>query len=122
MREFPSKIASVYPSKPMSVYATIWDGSEWATHGGKYPVNYDYAPFVAQFAEMEVVGCVSDSKQTSSSCASSRASTTSDPVGGKDFAVLSKQQTSAMAWARSKLMFYSYCQDTVRYKVLPPEC
>ncbi|GJW23314.1 probable xyloglucan endotransglucosylase/hydrolase protein 33, partial [Tanacetum coccineum] len=40
-------VSSVYPSKPMSLYTTIWDASEWATNGGKYPVNYKYAPFVA---------------------------------------------------------------------------
>ncbi|KAL8267444.1 hypothetical protein R6Q59_004788 [Mikania micrantha] len=33
-------ISSVYPLKPMSPYATIWDASEWATNGGKCPVNY----------------------------------------------------------------------------------
>ena len=38
-----------YPSKPMSLYATIWDASNWATSGGKYKVNYKYAPFVTEF-------------------------------------------------------------------------
>ncbi|KAL5987556.1 hypothetical protein ACLOJK_035304 [Asimina triloba] len=52
-----SAIAQVYPSKPMSVYATIWDGSEWATHGGKKPVNYQYAPFQATFTELQMEGC-----------------------------------------------------------------
>ncbi|RVW47281.1 putative xyloglucan endotransglucosylase/hydrolase protein 33 [Vitis vinifera] len=83
-------ISSVYPSKPMSVYATIWDGSEWATHGGKYPVDYNV---------------------------SSR-----DPVDGEEFAKLSEQQRMGMEWARKKLMFYSYCKDSSRFKVLPPEC
>ncbi|KAJ6897536.1 hypothetical protein NC652_024361 [Populus alba x Populus x berolinensis] len=27
---------------------TIWDGSDWATNGGKYRVNYKYAPYVAE--------------------------------------------------------------------------
>lgn len=47
-----------YPSKPMAVYATIWDASDWATHGGKYPVNYKYAPFTASLGQMEMAGCI----------------------------------------------------------------
>lgn len=123
VRELPHSgaFSSAYPSKPMSLYATIWDGSQWATHGGKYPVNYNYAPFVVSFAEMELVGCVSDPRQPPSTCSRKTPSST-DPVGGQDFAALSEQQRSAMEWARSKLMFYSYCKDTSRFKVLPPEC
>lgn len=103
----------------MSVYASIWDGSEWATHGGKYPVNYKYAPFVVSLAEMELSGCISD--PTVSSCGNPMSSSL-DPVNGPQFTKLSQQQTQAMDWARSKLMFYSYCNDTPRFKVMPPEC
>ena len=111
-------ISSVYPSKPMSLYATIWDGSEWATHGGKYPVNYKFAPFVASFGEMEMDGCIFNPK---SQCSKGSVSSM-DPVDGEEFAKLSEQQKMGMDWARKKLMFYSYCKDTSRYKVLPPEC
>uniref|UniRef100_M8BVH4 Putative xyloglucan endotransglucosylase/hydrolase protein 28 n=1 Tax=Aegilops tauschii TaxID=37682 RepID=M8BVH4_AEGTA len=31
-----------FPSKPMSLYATIWDGSSWATSGGRYKVDYNF--------------------------------------------------------------------------------
>lgn len=114
-------ISSVYPSKPMSVYATIWDGSEWATHGGKYPVDYKYAPFVASFGEMEMNGCIFDPKKQDSSCAKGTVSSR-DPVDGEEFAKLSEQQRMGMDWARKKLMFYSYCKDSSIFKVLPPEC
>lgn len=120
----------------MSVYATIWDASDWATHGGKYPVNYKYAPFVASFAEMELSGCVvSNSSETSSSSSPPSASSSTytcsktsssssrlDPTNGPEFSKLSQQQSAAMDWARRKLMFYSYCNDKGRYKVMPPEC
>lgn len=107
----------------MSLYATIWDGSEWATHGGKYPVNYKYAPFVASFADMEMSGCISSSNPKGSvpSCSKSNPSSL-DPVDGQEFTKLSNQQIVAMDWARRKLMFYSYCKDIPRFKVLPPEC
>ncbi|KAJ7953637.1 Xyloglucan endotransglucosylase/hydrolase [Quillaja saponaria] len=123
VREFTHNSAYpyVYPSKPMSVYATIWDASEWATHGGKYPVNYKYAPFVASFAQMEVNGCISNPTVPASSCSKVNPSSL-DPVNGQDFAKLSQQQVTAMDWARRKLMFYSYCNDKPRFKVLPPEC
>ena len=104
----------------MSLYATIWDGSEWATHGGKYPVNYKYGPFVVSFTEMELSGCIADPKAPISSCSNSNPSQL-DP-NGADFTKLSQQQIAAMDWARRKLMFYSYCNDRHRYKVLPPEC
>lgn len=109
------KIGSVYPSKAMSVYATIWDGSQWATHGGKYAVDYKFAPFVVTMRGIEMEGCVSN-RTNDPSCSSL------DPVEGEPFSRLSRQQLGAMEWARRKHMFYSYCQDKIRYKVLPPEC
>jgi len=125
VREFvhSSNFPSVYPSKAMSLYATIWDGSEWATHGGKYPVNYKNAPFVVSFAEMQMTGCVSDAGASASDRSCSMANPSSlDPVDGQEFAKLSTEQVSAMDWARRKLMFYSYCNDKRRFKVMPPEC
>ncbi|GKV22857.1 hypothetical protein SLEP1_g32676 [Rubroshorea leprosula] len=125
VREFPSTgaFSSVYPSKPMSVHVTIWDGSKWATHGGKYPVNYNNGPFVASFANMEITGCASNpAAPADSPCPSEASGSSADPVQGQDFAKLSSQQTTAMDWARRKLMFYSYCKDISRYKNLPPEC
>ncbi|KAG6601490.1 putative xyloglucan endotransglucosylase/hydrolase protein 33, partial [Cucurbita argyrosperma subsp. sororia] len=110
-----------YPSKPMSVFVTIWDGSEWATHGGRHPVDYRYAPYVASFEEMEINGSVSPPIATVPSSSKTNVSSP-DTVEGPEFIKLSQQQIDAMDWARRKLMFYSYCKDTSRYKVLPPEC
>lgn len=110
-----------YPSKPMSVFVTIWDGSEWATHGGKYPVDYKYAPYVASFEEMEINGSMTTSTPTSPSGSKTNVSSP-DTLERPEFIKLSQQQIEAMDWARRKLMFYSYCKDTSRYKVLPPEC
>ncbi|CAK8561663.1 unnamed protein product [Lathyrus sativus] len=124
VREFIHKTTYpfIYPSKPMSLYATIWDGSEWATHGGKYPVNYKYAPFVVSLTEVELSGCITDPNSPISSCSKSNLSGQQDPINGAEFTKLSQQQIAAMDWARRKLMFYSYCNDVSRYKVLPAEC
>lgn len=117
-------INAVYPSsRPMSVYITIWDGSKWATHGGKYPVNYNYAPFVASIRGVELEGCsVIQQKGSPTHECSKKSPSSLDPVDGQQFAKLSDQQTTGLDWARGKHMFYSYCQDKSRYKVLPPEC
>ncbi|KAI7995726.1 putative xyloglucan endotransglucosylase/hydrolase protein 30 [Camellia lanceoleosa] len=53
-------MGSDYPSKPMSLYATIWDASTWATSGGKYKVNYAYQPFVSSYKDFVLQGCVVD--------------------------------------------------------------
>lgn len=109
-------MGSAFPSKPMSLYATIWDGSTWATLGGRYKVNYKYAPFVAEFADLVLHGCPVDPLDPLSSCnegfdLSSLASTE-----------LSVEQRSAMNSVRGKHMTYSYCHDRKRYMVALPEC
>lgn len=53
-------MAGDYPSKPMSLYATIWDGSTWATNGGKEKVDYKYEPFVSEFTNLVLEGCIVD--------------------------------------------------------------
>ncbi|KAJ8630425.1 hypothetical protein MRB53_023748 [Persea americana] len=117
-------IAGGYPSKPMSVYSTIWDGSEWATHGGKKPVNYAFAPFVASFTELEMEGCIWNQTKPVSLCPKSGQAERLgfDPIDGERFVSLSQQQKMGMEQIREKFMFYSYCGDTARYSVLPPEC
>lgn len=103
-----------FPSKPMSLYATIWDASDWATNGGKYRVNYKYAPYVTEFSNFILHGCAVDPiEQTSSRC-----DATHDliPAG------LSPSQRIKMDNFRMKHVTYSYCYDQIRYKVPPSEC
>ncbi|XP_043722526.1 xyloglucan endotransglucosylase/hydrolase protein 20-like [Telopea speciosissima] len=48
-----------YPNQqPMTLYATIWDGSSWATEYGKIKLNMSYAPFIVSYRDYEVDGCV----------------------------------------------------------------
>lgn len=109
----------------MSLYTTIWDASAWATNGGKYPVNYKYAPFVATMGELEIVGCSmqkTNSSTAASMCSKNATVSSLDPVNGEEYAKLSKQQMVGLNWVRSKHMYYSYCKDTARYKEMPAEC
>ena len=109
-----------FPSKPMSLYATIWDASSWATNGGKYKVNYKYAPFVAEFKDLVLEGCPVNPIQevpAAVACAEKNAG-----LETQDYAVITPERRSAMRKFRQRYMYYSYCYDTLRYSVPPPEC
>lgn len=104
-----------FPSKPMTMYATIWDASDWATNGGKYRVNYKYAPYVAEFSDLILHGCAVDPIEHVAKCESAQGSE-KVPSG------VTPVQITKMRNFRLRHMTYSYCYDTVRYKVPPPEC
>ncbi|MCO5587239.1 hypothetical protein L7F22_041186 [Adiantum nelumboides] len=125
---------SDYPSKPMGMYATLWDGSAWATDGGHYKMDYKYAPFVASLKALKMQGCVAnpfhqnlEKEYTSPSaslmgCTSLEANNSVNPLEAQEFLSLSSHQQAAMAWVRSTYMYYSYCDDTTRYPTPLPEC
>ncbi|KAI6677224.1 hypothetical protein NL676_038020 [Syzygium grande] len=104
-----------FPSKPMTLYATIWDGSSWATNGGKYRVNYKYAPYIVQFSDLVLHGCAVDPIEHSSAC---------DAVLhlGSIPTAITREQKVQMENFRKRHMTYSYCYDRARYKIPPPEC
>uniref|UniRef100_A0A5B6Z2L2 Xyloglucan endotransglucosylase/hydrolase n=1 Tax=Davidia involucrata TaxID=16924 RepID=A0A5B6Z2L2_DAVIN len=108
-----------FPSKPMSLYATIWDASNWATSGGKYKVNYKYEPFVSEFKDLVLQGCPIDPIQQvpAANCDEKTAE-----LEAADYAAITPEHRNAMKWFREKYMYYSYCYDTLRYPVPPPEC
>lgn len=93
-------MAGDYPSKPMSLYATIWNGSDWATGGGKYKVDYTYAPFVSQYSNFVLQAC------SNSDCDDS----------------LTTEERNKMKEFRSKYVAYSYCVDSKRYPIPLSEC
>lgn len=109
-----------YPSKPMSIYATIWDGSTWATANGKYKVDYKYAPFSADLSDLVLHGCRGDPIQqvdSAHSCADMQ-----DELRSADIAVMTRSKRDAMRWFRKRYMTYSFCYDTKRYPVPFPDC
>ncbi|KAK9277108.1 hypothetical protein L1049_006647 [Liquidambar formosana] len=104
-----------FPSKPMSLYVTIWDGSDWATNGGRYRVNYKYSPYVAEFSDLVLHGCAVDPIEQSSKCDNAPSHETI-PTG------ITSMQRTKMESFRKKHMTYSYCYDRIRYKAPLPEC
>ncbi|XP_010539209.1 PREDICTED: probable xyloglucan endotransglucosylase/hydrolase protein 29 [Tarenaya hassleriana] len=108
-----------YPQKPMSLYATIWDASSWATNGGKFSVDYSFSPFVSEFKDVVLDGChVSDPNRNSSNCSLSEDAF----LLTSDYARITSRQRAEMRRFRERFMYYSYCYDSVRYAVPPPEC
>ncbi|KAJ4825228.1 putative xyloglucan endotransglucosylase/hydrolase protein 28 [Turnera subulata] len=107
-----------FPSKPMSLYATIWDGSDWATNGGKYRVNYKYAPYVSEFSDFVIHGCAVDPLEHFAKCDP----TESSSGGGGIPREVTPMQRVKMESFRAKHMTYSYCYDRLRYSVPLSEC
>ncbi|GAB2273427.1 Probable xyloglucan endotransglucosylase/hydrolase protein 30 [Dionaea muscipula] len=109
-----------YPSKPMSLYATIWDASSWATAGGRYSVRYEYEPFVSEFTDFTLEGCAVDPLEQmpdTEGCLEKKAN-----LESTDYAEITPDGRLAMKWFRERYMYYSYCYDTLRYPVPPPDC
>ncbi|KAI3729726.1 hypothetical protein L6452_18390 [Arctium lappa] len=105
-----------FPSKPMTLYATIWDASGWATNGGKYKVNYKYAPYIAEFSDFVLHGCTVDPIElTTLKC---------DPTPNSNsiLAHITPVERIKMEIFRKKHMQYSYCYDRMRYETPPHEC
>uniref|UniRef100_A0A0E0MB66 Xyloglucan endotransglucosylase/hydrolase n=1 Tax=Oryza punctata TaxID=4537 RepID=A0A0E0MB66_ORYPU len=120
IRELVRCSGADYPAKPMSVYATIWDGSAWATDGGRYKVDYAYAPFTAVFSNLVVTGASStDDIYCGLECAAAAVGLMTSEV-----AVMTPAKRGAMRQFRSRHLTYSACHDRVRYNggVVFPEC
>ncbi|CAN6324449.1 unnamed protein product [Urochloa humidicola] len=108
-----------FPSKPMSVYATIWDGSAWATDGGRYGVDYAHAPFAAEFSGFVLAGCPAAAGGggggDNARCAVE--------VMTAEFAVMTPAKRAAMRRFRRRNLLYTVCHDRVRYGgAVFPEC
>ncbi|CAN6477772.1 unnamed protein product [Victoria cruziana] len=104
-----------YPSRPMQVTASLWNG-EWATEGGKVGIDWRYAPFIASFRGFSVDGCAAEGSRTQ------RCHLPKYWWNGGAYAGLSATQKAAYQRVRKKYLTYDYCSDRDRYPVLPPEC
>ncbi|XP_031267156.1 probable xyloglucan endotransglucosylase/hydrolase protein 30 [Pistacia vera] len=112
-------MGSDFPSKPMSLYATIWDASSWATSGGRNKVNYKYGPFTAEFKELVLEGCPVDPIEEFpfKDCLN-----TETQLSAKEYAAILPKSRRSMRRFREHFMYYSYCYDILRYPTPLPEC
>lgn len=112
IRRYERKSEATFPTRPMWVYGSIWDASDWATDNGKYRVDYRYQPFIGQYRNFRLSGCTAGSPPT---CQPPVAS----PTHGWG---LSPQQVEAMQWVQRNYLVYNYCHDPRRDHTQTPEC
>ena len=103
-----------YPSsKPMTLHATLWDGSYWATQQGAVKIDWSQAPFVVNYRDYSSNGCVNNG-------GSSACPTGSNAWMNKE---LNSKELGTVAWAERNYMSYNYCADGWRFpQGFPAEC
>ncbi|KAK7339158.1 hypothetical protein VNO77_19809 [Canavalia gladiata] len=114
-----SNIGVGFPSKPMQIQATLWNGDSWATNGGKTKINWRYAPFKANFKGFDVSGC-----QVPTSNSSNTHNCSSDKYwwNKQKFWQLDREKQKQYEHVKYKYMTYDYCTDRTRYPEPPLEC
>ncbi|CAL5047029.1 unnamed protein product [Urochloa decumbens] len=107
-----------FPAKPaMVIRASVWDGSAWATDGGRTKVDWSRGPFTAGYQGFDVSGCASGGGGTP--CDS--------PDlwwNGAEYRGITDEQRAAYERVRKEYMSYDYCADKDRFpdRVVPIEC
>ncbi|KAF8014781.1 hypothetical protein BT93_H0551 [Corymbia citriodora subsp. variegata] len=110
------RIGVPYPSQPMQIEASLWNGDSWATDGGRTKIDWSYAPFQAHYRGFNISGCEFQSQ---------------DPVHCYSSAYwwnswrhwdLDEEQDRQLENVRKNFMNYDYCTDRSRHPVPPPEC
>lgn len=102
--------------KAMGMYASLWDGSDWATEGGRVKIDWTAAPFVCSFQDFASLdGCVCNNGDTAS-CSSGKW------WDAPQYQSLSPIQQQGLADVKAHYLTYDYCTDYARYPTPPPEC
>lgn len=89
--------------QPMRFYATIWDGDQWATRGGKVKTDWSKAPFTAYYRYLQ--------EQTTNS------------GGNKSWYTqgIDRKARNWLRWVQKYHMIYNYCSYPKRPGA-PKEC
>ncbi|KAG0480130.1 hypothetical protein HPP92_010988 [Vanilla planifolia] len=102
-----------FPSKPMSLYATIWmlllEPTADATH------QLQVLSYVAEFAELVLHGCAVDPIGCLSTCRDEEAEVV-------QLHLHHARATDGDGGSEEEAHGYSYCYDEERYPSPPPEC
>ncbi|KAI5005613.1 hypothetical protein ZWY2020_032856 [Hordeum vulgare] len=103
----------LFPTRPMKIRASIWDGSGWATDNGKIKVDWNRAPFSSAFQRFNV-----------DACPVTRGAPCGSPnMWWNKIQNLTPMQKAAYKNVKRKYMTYNYCDDKGRSNLhLPGEC
>ncbi|KAI3876635.1 hypothetical protein MKX03_027657 [Papaver bracteatum] len=120
-----ASIGVSYPTKPMHIEASLWNGDSWATDGGQTKIDWSQAPFTAYFKEFNIDGCAlglsSNHKapdEKNPDCYSSKFWWNNRSKYWR----LNSQQQAAYKNVKKNHMYYDYCSDLPRFPNLPKEC
>jgi xyloglucan:xyloglucosyl transferase len=109
-----------YPTDcPMALYLSVWDGSKWATEGGRIKIDWSAVPFVASYSDFRMDGCPA-TQGNQASIDACQNSTYAAP--GPKSQTIGATRTRKLRQVRQNCMHYNYCDDIKRYPTLPPEC
>lgn len=113
-------VGIAYPnSKPMGLYASLWNGDSWATQNGWIKTNWTHAPFIVSFKDFSTLdGCVVINNNTSP-CTTV---TTSHWWEDSAYQIIDRNQAEQLLWVKNNYMVYDYCTDTKRFPTPPVEC
>ncbi|XP_011024647.1 PREDICTED: xyloglucan endotransglucosylase/hydrolase protein 2-like [Populus euphratica] len=112
-----TNIGVSYPSQPMQIEASLWNGDSWATDGGQTKTNWSHAPFQAHFQGFDINGCSDHQEPNVEPCYS-----TSYWWNTQKYWTLDSAHQRAYENVRKKYLTYDYCSDRPRYPTPPPEC
>ncbi|KAG0558391.1 hypothetical protein KC19_10G024600 [Ceratodon purpureus] len=104
--------------KAMSLYLSIWDGSNWATEGGSIKLDWNAAPFQCHYTDFVMNGCKVNSWDTNAISACQQSSYATGPgVTPEQWQYMESIKNNAT------LVKYNYCTDYARYpQGTRPEC
>lgn len=109
-----------YPNhQAMGLFLSIWDGSSWATQGGRVKLDWIAAPFVATYQKFRLNGCVVESYDSDGI---RKCQNTMWAAPGPNAQRLPTGRVRQMRAVRQNQVKYNYCDDRKRYLSAPPEC
>ncbi|KAG6548199.1 hypothetical protein Mapa_010250 [Marchantia paleacea] len=112
-------LPNTYPkSQPMTVQASIFEASSWATRGGAVPIEWESAPFVVNYKEFSFDACVASNNDISS-CTRNYEENWWEAA---EHHALNPSRMSQLKNVRQNFMVYDYCTDKSRYSTAPTEC
>lgn len=107
------KIGVPYPTKPMHIECTIWNGT-WGSHGK--PVDWSQGPFTAFYKGFGVDGCPTQSSDPEECYSTSNSQYFWNQL---QYWALNATQQAAYEDVRKNHLAYDYC---LKQLPQPPEC